>query len=399
MSRLLHRSGRIGLRQAGAISYRTLIALGLLVAVVVGLLLWYVPPAEKDYFTDLTEPTRTAARVCSVELRLSREQAANFVSQIKDGRFSLGSELKQSSGVSDYQGCLDRRLGIKTLSVRNEVTAAEVLERAKAYEELFHEYKTLRDQIDERDGKGGLAKADAVAKQLTETKRDISSSAYATYSPVSAEESQSNSATSASRQAAVSAVPPDVLNAWTRCIESSSPPTTLNQSSACSEIVAAGVNKQLTAAVGLARFADSVYVLRRPIDWRPTTGISAKLDPVHVPAGFVVTFNSIPRSFWSKIRPDGDAALAAIIHDYLYWTQSRPRAEADEIFRLALQDSISDRTLVNILYQAVRSFGQSAWNENSKLKASGEKRILKEFPENSLGTWDDWKRRPGVFRD
>jgi hypothetical protein len=377
-----------------------LIALGLLVAVFVGLLLWYVPPTEKDYFTDLTEPTRTAARACSVELRLSKEQAANFVSQIKDGRFSLGSELKQSSGASDYQGCLDRRLGIKTLSVRNEVTAAQVLERAKAYEELFHEYKALRDQIEERNEKGGLAKADAVAKQLNETKRDISSSTYhATYGPISAEGSWNNSATAVSRQTAVSAVPPDVLKAWTRCVESSSPPATLSQSSACSEIFAAGINKQLTAAVGLARFADSVYFLTRPIEWHPATAMSSKLDPVHVPAGFVVTFESIPRSFWSMMRPDGDAALAAIIHDYLYWTQSRPRAEADEIFRLALQDSIPDKTQVNILYQAVRSFGQSAWTENSKIRAGGEKRILKEFPENLLVTWDDWKRRPGVFRD
>ena len=364
-------------------------------AVLVGLLLWYVPPMERDYFSDLTEPTRTAARACSVELKLSREQAANFVSQIKDGKFSIGSELKQSSGPSDYQGCLDRRLGVKTSEAQNDVTAAQVLERAKAYEELFHEYKAVRDQLDKERTGASVAKESELSKRLQEAKLAISSSSYkatATYGPFSAGAS-GNQSTSATNTKSVAAVAPEVLATWNQCLQGSS---SAGSNVACNEILAAGVNKQLTAAVGLGRFADSVYYLSQPLEWRPNDS-SSKIQPVQVPAGFVVDFSSIPRAFWTLVRPDGNIALAGVIHDYLYWTQTVPRAEADEIFKMVLQDFLHDGPVVATLYQAVRVGGQAAWDENARLKARGVKRVLRQFPTNPQETWAEWKTRPGVL--
>ena len=42
-------------------------------------------------------------------------------------------------------------------------------------------------------------------------------------------------------------------------------------------------------------------------------------------------------------------------------------------------------------------FGPSAWRSNAKLKAEGEKRILKQFPDDPRTRWADWKKRPDVF--
>ena len=118
---------------------------------------------------------------------------------------------------------------------------------------------------------------------------------------------------------------------------------------------------------------------------------------MRVPAGFVFTLSSIPQMFWSVMRPGGTFAQAAVIHDYLYWTQTRPRSEADEIFKLAMQDlSVEPRT-VAALVAAARAGGQAAWDANAKLKASGEQRLLKTFPADPKITWADWKKRPEVF--
>ena len=48
---------------------------------------------------------------------------------------------------------------------------------------------------------------------------------------------------------------------------------------------------------------------------------------------------------------------------------------------------------------AVRAFGQSAWDENTKRKQFGEKRLLKVFPRDRLISWEDWKKDPTHFSD
>jgi hypothetical protein len=59
---------------------------------------------------------------------------------------------------------------------------------------------------------------------------------------------------------------------------------------------------------------------------------------------------SIPRIFWQVLTPQGRYAYAAVIHDYLYWTQTRPRAEADEILNFAMQDSNVNAVTVAVIY-------------------------------------------------
>lgn len=145
------------------------------------------------------------------------------------------------------------------------------------------------------------------------------------------------------------------------------------------------------------RFKDPIYVLNQPIAWKRNEGQSAALSRVDVPKGFVTDLASIPAIFWTLLRPDGEYAYPAIVHDFLYWMQTTTRAEADEIFRLGMQDFDVGKATVETIYRAVRAGGESAWSGNARLKAQGEKRILVRIPKDPRITWAEWKRTPGVF--
>ena len=92
-------------------------------------------------------------------------------------------------------------------------------------------------------------------------------------------------------------------------------------------------------------------------------------------------------------------ASSPIVHDYLYWTQTTTRPIADTILKNAMQDSGVGRAKIGIIVGAVKAEGQSAWDENRKLKQFGEKRLLKEFPSDAFVSWEDWKKSPTHFAD
>jgi hypothetical protein len=117
-----------------------------------------------------------------------------------------------------------------------------------------------------------------------------------------------------------------------------------------------------------------------------------------VPTGFVTDFASIPRVFWSALRPDGLYTYAAIVHDYLYWTQTRSRQASDMILKFGMEDFAVGTITVEAIYHAVDWFGQGAWDENAKLKAGGEQRILTRFPDDPTTRWDAWKKNLDNFK-
>lgn len=156
------------------------------------------------------------------------------------------------------------------------------------------------------------------------------------------------------------------------------------------------ISKAPGGMLNLSRFAEPIYFLTAPISWTPNPGQEA-YEAVTIPAGFVTDFASVPRIFWSALRPDGQYAYAAVVHDYLYWTQTRSREEADEILKMAMEDFEVGALTVGAIHSAVRVGGQVAWNGNAKKKAQGEKRILTRFPQDPRTKWDDWRQRPGVF--
>ena len=156
------------------------------------------------------------------------------------------------------------------------------------------------------------------------------------------------------------------------------------------------VNKDLQGPLDLRRFKDPTYVLLEEIGWKPTE-TTPTLSALVVPKGFVTDFASIPRVFWLIFKPDGNYAYAAVLHDYLYWQQDRPKSTADAIFRAAMDDLKIKDWQSAILFHAVDVFGSYAWESNAKLKSAGERRVLSELPSNSQVTWAEWKSRPNVF--
>src|SRR3954447_4214512 len=130
--------------------------------------------------------------------------------------------------------------------------------------------------------------------------------------------------------------------------------------------------KDVSGALLLRRFKDPMYILEEPIVWKPSADTREPVPKIEVPKGFVTDLASIPRAFWSLLRPDGEYAYPAIIHDYLYWSQKTSREEADLIFRLAMKDFDIDSATALTIYKLVRVGGGSAWQANFDLKVQGE---------------------------
>ncbi len=143
---------------------------------------------------------------------------------------------------------------------------------------------------------------------------------------------------------------------------------------------------------------DYYYTKGNSAVWTPNPG--QNFSRVVVPEGFVTDLASVPQWLWgSGYRPEGPYAYAAIIHDYLYWIQERPKAEADLILKFAMEDSKVDSSTITKIYEAVHLLGGRAWDHNAELKKAGEHRILREFPGDFTISWSEWKKKPGVFRD
>ncbi len=155
--------------------------------------------------------------------------------------------------------------------------------------------------------------------------------------------------------------------------------------------------KAPNGALHLGRFADPIYYLTSVIGWDPEPAQANTYQSVRVPIGFVTDFASIPRMFWSMLRPDGTYSYAAVIHDFLYWEQYLGREASDAIFRLCMEDFKIDATVIKAVHAGVRLGGGFAWDENAKRKAAGERRVIRRFPTDPRVTWADWKQDGAVF--
>ena len=122
------------------------------------------------------------------------------------------------------------------------------------------------------------------------------------------------------------------------------------------------------------RSGRSLWATTKEITYRPSNGDAE----IRVPKGFVTDLASIPRLFWDLLPPDGPWVKAAVIHDYLYYTQgsgvwkchpptilrARPyeRPDADWILRDAMEDRGVDGFRRNVIWLAVRVGGQHGWD-------------------------------------
>lgn len=156
--------------------------------------------------------------------------------------------------------------------------------------------------------------------------------------------------------------------------------------------------KAVSGTLIISRFKEPVYFLTQPIKWE-SEDENSSVEAITVPKGFVTDFASVPRIFWTALRPDGDYAYAAVLHDYLYWEQDLSREQADKIMKTVMQEFEVGGITTNLIYTAVRVGGQQAWNENKDAKEAGEHRILSKFPHKPTISWHEWKKRDGVFKD
>jgi hypothetical protein len=159
---------------------------------------------------------------------------------------------------------------------------------------------------------------------------------------------------------------------------------------------ATGVGREVAhGTLSVTRFSDAYWYLTRAIQWSPSQ--EQILPRISVPVGFVTDFASIPRGLWIALPRDGDYVWAAVVHDYLYWTQTTSRDVADDVLNAAMMDFHIPAAERVAIYQGVHLGGGSAWEQNANLKNAGEKRILRMFPTDPTVSWADWKKNPDVF--
>lgn len=117
---------------------------------------------------------------------------------------------------------------------------------------------------------------------------------------------------------------------------------------------------------------------------------------VIVPSGFVTDFASIPQPLQllrGRISTTGRYGNAAVVHDYLYWRQDCTRAQADNILEIAMKEAGVSLLERKVIYEAVRNFGQSAWDGNRSARQAGMIRtVAAPYDQVPLtGTWAEYR--------
>jgi Protein of unknown function (DUF1353) len=158
------------------------------------------------------------------------------------------------------------------------------------------------------------------------------------------------------------------------------------------------------AELSFKAFSNSSFgYLTEPVRWQPSGVYEGRYQEIIVPKGFVTGLASVPAIFWA-IYPPSDLgpylrmARAAVIHDYLYWTQTRPRAVADEILKIQMTEIGLSSFNVQRIYWGIRLFKEKAWKENKNRREVGEKRLLVKVP-TAETDWIEWRKHKEVFAD
>ncbi len=150
---------------------------------------------------------------------------------------------------------------------------------------------------------------------------------------------------------------------------------------------------RFTRALVVSPLADGkTWVLVEPFGY--DVGELGSGDTIEVVRGFKTDFASIPRLFWIVLPKWGKYGNAAVIHDWLYFTQQRTREEADRILFEAMQVLTVPRWQQYPIFYAVRWFGWFAWKRNQWDKEAGYSRIMEETELKSTMRSD----RPGFIR-
>ncbi len=150
---------------------------------------------------------------------------------------------------------------------------------------------------------------------------------------------------------------------------------------------------QFTEALVISPLADGkTWVLINPFGYE--IGKEGSGDLISVKPGFMTDFASIPRLFWAILPKWGKYGNAAVIHDWLYWSQKKSRKESDNIMLEAMTVLTVKKWKKKLIYYAVRLFGWIAWKRNRWDRNAGFERVKMKKKINSL----EISRRPGFTR-
>ena len=98
-----------------------------------------------------------------------------------------------------------------------------------------------------------------------------------------------------------------------------------------------------------------------------------------VPKGFVTDFASIPQALWSAgLGPQGQYSRAALVHDYLYWSQGCTRDQSDRLLVIAMKESRVSSFDEFLVYQGVNVGGAGPWDANAAERKAGLPRVVPE---------------------
>ena len=152
----------------------------------------------------------------------------------------------------------------------------------------------------------------------------------------------------------------------------------------------------------MSRFTDSLivsplsdgrtWIILRPFGY--DIGKVGSGNTVEVKIGFMTDFASIPRLFWIFLPRWGKYGNAAVVHDWLYWRQTRSRKESDRIMLEGMGVLRVPKWQKYPIYIAVRTMGCLAWKRNQLDRKAGFKRILKDFVLKSTAK----SKRPSLFK-
>ncbi len=116
----------------------------------------------------------------------------------------------------------------------------------------------------------------------------------------------------------------------------------------------------------------TLFSTTQPYTWR----IGSTLLKIIIPEGFVTDYASIPRNLQGFLRSQDRYSRAALIHDYLYWSQLCSREQSDNLFLIAMIESGVPWVQRKPIYEAVRRAGGTAWRSNTVEKRGRWPRVI-----------------------
>ncbi|WP_341859636.1 DUF1353 domain-containing protein [Qipengyuania sp. GPGPB31] len=152
--------------------------------------------------------------------------------------------------------------------------------------------------------------------------------------------------------------------------------------------------KTIPSPVTVSDTHDKHAMLKQDLVWE--IGNSGRT--IVVPAGFVTDYASVPPVLRSLVGTRGKYSRAAVVHDYLYWSQVCSRAQSDNLMMIGMKESNASKLKAWAIHSGVSYGGGYAWKENADNREAGYLRVI---PMSSWDGFDDyyWPQYQKALRD